>query len=72
MIKFLQPDVKRDWKNFCDYIKDKSSQLEMQKTKVRCHHFYIELIFIHTCRNLEVGVECRSVGAEARRHGEIV
>jgi len=30
----LQPDLKRDWKNFCDYIKDKCSQLDMDKTKV--------------------------------------
>ena len=30
----LQPDLKRDWKNFYDYIKDKCSQLEMDKTKV--------------------------------------
>ena len=30
----LQTDLKRDWKNFCDYIKDKCSQLDMDKTKV--------------------------------------
>ena len=31
----FQPDLKRDWKNFCDYIKDKCSQLDMDKTKVK-------------------------------------
>lgn len=33
-MSFQQPDSKRDWKNFCDYVKDKCSQLEMERTKV--------------------------------------
>jgi len=45
----LQPDLKRDWKNFCDYIKDKCSQMDMDKTKV--NHI---ILLISNCQLLSL------------------